>query len=125
MLERTTLNRLDDCALPLSRRPVPGAYMARVCVWSAPVGEGVWRFHEMARQWGVIVEDRIPNPDGSQIAYLTQTLGQDFQPTAAFAEAALARWMPRMSDANRRAFALALDEQYSDLTALGKPAGVL
>jgi len=125
MPERTTLNRLDDFALPLSRRPVPGATMARICGWSASVEEGVWRFHEMARQWGVIIEDRIPNPDEGQVDYMTQVLGTDFEPTAAFAEAALERWMPRMSDANRRAFGEALARQYDALQRRGKPAGVL
>ena len=125
MLERTTLNNLDDFALPLCRRAAPGAYMARVCAWSARVGEGAWRFHEMARQWGVIIEGRIPNPDDGQIGYMTQVLGTGFEPTAAFAEAALGRWMPRMSGANRRAFAEALARQYDELTRRGKPVGVL
>lgn len=125
MLERTTLNRIDDFALPLSRRPVPGAYMVRVCGWSASVGEGVWRFHEMARQWGVIIENRIPNPDEGQVGYMTQVLGTDFEPTAAFAEAALVRWMPRMSEAHRRAFGEALARQYGELQRRGKPAGAL
>ena len=125
MLERTTLNRIDDFALPLSRRPVPGAYMARVCGWSASVGEGVWRYHEMARQWGVVIENRIPNPDEGQVGYMTQVLGTDFEPTAAFAEAALVRWMPRMSEANRRAFGEALSRQYDELRRKGKPVGVL
>ncbi|MBQ6325891.1 MAG: hypothetical protein IJI26_07500 [Clostridia bacterium] len=125
MQERTTLNRLDDFALPLPRRTVPAAYMARVCGWSASVEEGVWRFHEMARQWGVIVEDRIPNPDEGQVGYMAQVLGTDFQPTAAFAEAALVRWMPRMSEANRRAFGEALARQYDALRRRGKPDGVL
>ena len=125
MLERTTLTSLDDFALPLSRRAVPGAYMVRVCAWSDRVGEGVWRFHEMARQWGVIIEGRIPNPDDGQIGYMTQVLGTDFEPTAAFAEAALGRWMPRMSDGNRHDFAEALARQYDELTRRGKPAGVL
>ena len=83
MQERSTLTNFDDFALPLSRRMPAGAFMARVCAWSARVGEGVWRFHEMARQWGVIIEDRIPNPDDGQIGYMTQVLGTDFQPTAA------------------------------------------
>ena len=125
MLERSTLNSLGDYALPLSGRAVPGAAMARICAWSEPVGEGVWRFHEMARLWGVIIENRIPNPDEGQIGYMTQVLGTDFQPTAAFAEAALERWMPRMSPENRRAFAEALERQYAALTAAGKPVGVL
>ena len=125
MLEQTTLNRIDDFALPLSRRPVPGAYMVRVCAWSASVGEGVWRYHEMARQWGIIIEERIPNPDEGQVGYMNQVLGGDFQPTAAFAEAALCRWMPRMSEANRRAFGQALERQYGELQRRGKPVGAL
>ena len=125
MQERSTLTNFDDFALPLSRRTPAGAFMARVCAWSARVGEGVWRFHEMARQWGMIIEGRIPNPDDTQTGYMMQVLGADFEPTAAFAETALERWMPRMSAANRHAFAKALEQQYGELTRRGKPAGVL
>ena len=89
MHERSTLTNLDDFALPLSRRRPAGAFMARVCAWSTQVGEGVWRFHEMARQWGMIIENRIPNPDDTQTGYMMQVLGPDFEPTAAFAEAAV------------------------------------
>ena len=28
----------------------------------------------MARQWGVIIENRIPNPDEGQVGYMTQVL---------------------------------------------------
>ncbi len=125
MHERSTLTNLDDFALPLSRRRPAGAFMARVCAWSTQVGEGVWRFHEMARQWGMIIENRIPNPDDTQTSYMMQVLGPDFEPTAAFAEAALERWMPRMSAASRHAFAEGLEQQYGELTRRGKPAGVL
>lgn len=125
MQERSTLTNFDDFALPLSRRMPAGAFMARVCAWSARVGEGVWRFHEMARQWGMIIEGRIPNPDDTQTGYMMQVLGADFEPTAAFAEAALERWMPRMSAVNRHAFAEALEQQYGELTRRGKPAGML
>ena len=125
MLERSTLTAFEDYALPLSRRASPGPCFVRVCAWSPRVQEDIWRFHEMARQWGVIIENRIPNPDDGQIAYMRQTLGDAFEPTAAFAEDALRRWMPRMSDANRRGFAEALERQYTALTRRGKPEGVL
>ena len=125
MLERSTLTTLGDYALPLSRRATPGAYFARLCAWSPEIRDDLWRYHEMARQWGVIIENRVPNPDEGQIGYMQQTLGPDFEPTAAFAEAALGRWMPRMSPANRRAFAEALEGQYRELIRQGKPAGVL
>lgn len=125
MLERSTLTTLGDYALPLSRRATPGPYFARVCAWSPEIRDDLWRYHEMARQWGVIIENRVPNPDEGQIGYMQQTLGPDFEPTAAFAEAALDRWMPRMSPANRHAFAEGLERQYRELARQGKPAGVM
>ncbi len=125
MLERSTLTTFEDYALPLSRRASPGPFFVRVCAWSPRVQEGIWRFHEMARQWGIIIENRISNPDDGQIGYMQETLGSDFEPTAAFAEDALRRWMPRMSDANRRGFAEALERQYGELKRRGKPEGVL
>ena len=125
MPERSTLKTLDDFALPLSRRTPPGPCFARLCDWSEQIRDELWRCHEMARQWGIILESRIPNPDEGQTGYMLETLGPDFEPTAAFAEAALERWMPRMSADNRRAFAEALAQQYRELTLRGKPTGAL
>ena len=67
MPERSTLKTLDDFALPLSRRTPPDPYFARLCDWSEQIRDELWRCHEMARQWGIILESRIPNPDEGQI----------------------------------------------------------
>jgi len=125
MLERSKPVSLGQLALPPARRTPPGTLFARLFAWSDGAKEGLWRFHERARRRGVILEGRIGNPDERQVAYLEQTLGPAFEPTAAFAEAALARWMPRMGQAQRRAFAGALAEQYRELERRGKPQGVL
>ena len=124
MFDLATLRQFSDFDLPLSRRAEKGVYFVRVPVWSDAIRDGVWRVHELARAKGVVIEGGIPNPDAAQLAYLTDRLGADFEPTAAFAERALGKWMPRMRPADRAQFAQALEKQYALLAKEGKPLAV-
>jgi len=124
MFTRSTLKLLSDYSLPLSRRMPHGPYFVRAAAWSDAIKAGVWQVHELARQRGVVIDEGIQNPDSTQLGYLTDTLGTDFEPTAQFAERALAKWMPRMTPENRAQFAQALVGQYDALLREGKPAAV-
>lgn len=124
MRERGTLRRFEDFDLPLGERSPRGAYFVRVCGWSPETERGLWRFYESARQRGVILES-LPNPTEDQIAAVNRALGDAFEPTAAFAEAALGRWMPALDDDGRRAFAGVVAEEYERMRAQGKPVAVM
>lgn len=124
MFERARISGFGDFERPLSRREPAGVYAARLCGWSEAAKAGLWRFHELARQRGVIVDGRLPNPDGGQLEHLRESLGDAFEPTAAFAERALERWMPRMDAPRRRDFAAALEVIYGELARQGKPVSV-
>lgn len=125
MRQRGALKQLEDFDLPLGERSPRGAYFVRVCDWSAAVEAGLGRVHALARQRGVSLEGRVPNPDEGQIAALNVRLGPKFEPTGDFAAAALARWLPQAGEEACRAFGGVLAEAYAEMRAQGKPEGVM
>lgn len=125
MFDRLNAKNLKDVMAPMSRRSGRGVYFVRVCGWNDGVREDIWACHEAARSRGVIIEGQIANPDERQLSYLNDVLGSDFEPTEAFIIGALSKWMPRMSDANRREFAKALVAQFDEMRSRGKTESIL
>ena len=125
MLQRIEALHPEDVFLPLSSRPKPGVYFLRLCEGGGPAMDYLWRFHEEARARGVILEDRIPNPDERQLSYYADILGNDFQPTGAFVLSALKKWMPRMSGQNQKEFTDALISRFTELKKAGKSDSIL
>lgn len=125
MYDRVDAGKFDDLFLPLSRRSAPGVYFVRVCGWNKAVRAGVWRYHEAARQRGVVLEGPLPNPDEGQLSYLSDVLGTDFEPGEAFLVRALEKWLPRLAGDRRRALARGLSAQFDELRYRGKPESVL
>ena len=125
MFDRVDARDFGALMLPMSRRAARGVYFVRVCGWGDGVKDGLWAFHEAARQRGVVLEGQIANPDERQLSYLNDTLGTAFEPTEAFVMSALSKWMPRMSEANRREFTGALLRQFDELRRRGKTESIL
>ena len=125
MFDRVDAAQWKDLALPISRRRGRGVFFERVCGWNEEVKAGLWAFHEAARERGVIIEGQIANPDDRQLQYLHEVLGDDFRADAAFIEAALQRWMPRLGADQRRELAAALCEQLEDQRRQGKTDSIL
>ena len=125
MMQRAEAAELKDVLLPLSRRRQAGPYFLRVCAYSDALGDCIWQVHEAARQRGVIIEGQIANPDEGQLRYLSDVLGTAFEPTRAFVEAALQKWVPQMSESSRRSFAEALCAQMAEMKKDGKSDSIL
>ena len=123
MLQRVEAKTLEDLLLPMGRRPSKGVYFVRLN--GCDRMDLIWRYHEAAREKGVILEGSLANPDDRQLGYLRETLGSEFRPDPAFIVGALRKWMPRMSAANRQEFASALCAQFDEMRAKGKPEAVL
>ena len=124
MFNRVDAKSIDDLMLPISRRSGRGVFFARVCGWSDAVGNGVWAFHEAAQRKGVIIEGQLSNPDGRQMSYLNDVLGDAFEPNEAFLIRSLEKWTPRMSGAVRQEFARALCGQFEELRRRGKTESI-
>ena len=125
MFDRIDCRQLNDLMLPLSGRSPAGVYFVRVPYWSEPVGRAVWAYHEAARRRGVILEGAIPNPDERQLGYYSDVLGADFAPDETFVRSALAKWVPRLSDANRAQLAGSMCALFEDLRRQGKTDSIL
>ena len=125
MLNRTEAKDRNDVFTPLSARQPKGVYFLRLSVWSKPLEDFIWQYHEEARQRGIIVENQLGNPDDRQLAYYTDVLGTAFEPTTGFVSAALQKWMPRMSPSSRMEFADSICRQLAEMKAAGKNDNIL
>lgn len=126
MYTRIDVSNAESLFLPMSRREGgKGVYFVRIAVWNESVRQIVWKFHETAASKGVILEQQISNPDERQLKYLTEVLGSEFLPNPEFVNAALNKWMPRMSESNRREFSEALCRRFNELRRQGKTESIL
>ncbi|MGN0793129.1 MAG: YceG family protein [Aristaeellaceae bacterium] len=126
MFKRVDAPDMSSLLLPMSRRRNgKGVFFVRLHQYNPQVKDTLWKYHEAARQKGTIIEGQIPNPDERQLRFLTETLGDAFQPDSAFVAQALQKWMPRMKPACRAEFADALCAQFSELRRAGKTDSIL
>lgn len=120
MFNRVEAGSRDDVFLPLSQRKVKGVFFMRLSDFSDSLEQFIWKYHEEARQRGVIIEEQISNPDDRQLSYYSDVLGTAFQPTEAFVRSALQKWLPAMSESNKAGFAAAMFHQFEEMKAAGK-----
>ena len=126
MYRRIDARRVSDLLLPVSRRPGgPGVYLVRLASGGKETLEALASFRNAALARGAVLKGPLPNPDGQQLSRLTDALGADFRPEAAFLRAALARWSPGMPERSRDAFADALLAALLTLRGQGKSDSVL
>lgn len=125
MLKRLRSTSPDDVFKPLSKRPAPGAYFLRVSGYSPEAQAFCLRFYTAAAQRGVVIEERIANPDERQLSYLIETLGEAFEARGAFVLNKLERWMPRLSAKDRRDFADAVEHEFDAMRRANKPEAAI
>ena len=125
MYSRGQAENADVLFLPMSRRPKRCVYFVRLFRDGPKVQEVIGKYLEKAAQKGVFLEERIPNPDQRQLAYMTETLGDRFEPEEAFVSQALARWMPRMTAQCRADFTAAMLGQFTLMRLENKPETAL
>ena len=121
---RVTATIPDECFLPISRRKQRGTFFLRITQYSDEIAEWLWKYHEAARQKGVILENQIQNPDERQLNYYMETMGTDFSSESSLIRSALQKWMPRMSEGVRAEFAEAVCAQLQELRRQGKSEGM-
>ena len=125
MYQRITAGSADELFLPFSARRPRGVYFVRAVSYQKGLETFLWRYHEAARERGVIIEEQLANPDERQLNYYNEVMGPAFEPAARFIADSLAKWMPRMAPADRAAFADALTERLMEMRAQGKSDSIL
>lgn len=69
----------------------------RINQYSSDFEQKLIKIYEAARQNGVILEGRIPNPTEGNLSYYYEMMGNDFKLDRAFISASLQKWLPRMN----------------------------
>ena len=125
MFQQAALTKLDQYFLPLSQRSEKCVYFYRFEGISPQVTAFFQRYYEAARRSGVVIDGRIPNPDANQLAYFSEMMGTEFQLDRGFLDQRLAKWLPRMSPAQRERVAGAMAGTLEDLRRQGKTESIL
>ena len=74
MINQIALSGLDDYFKPLRSRCPGGIYFYRFNGYNDEIGAFLSKYYNAARQCGVIIEDRIPNPDNKNLSYYNEML---------------------------------------------------
>lgn len=125
MFQLGTLSKFNDFLTPLSQRRAPCVYFVRVEGFTEDLPDGVKGFYQEARQNGVIVDGRIPNPTPENLAYFQEMLGSGFQRNRPFMDDQLRRWLPRLSPAQRGNIVASIDAMLESLARQGKNENML
>lgn len=125
MLNRVRIESPDDLFADLGKRRNKGVYFCRVNGYNDTIHDIILRFHEAARQNGVIIEGKLHNPDNNNLAYYNEMMGMDFQLDAGFINQSLAKWLPRMTPEQRSNVTAAMFRTLVDLSKQGKNENML
>ena len=125
MFEHRKIQELDDFFKELNSRKEKGVYFYRINGYNEEIGSLIRRYYEAARLSGVILEGRIPNPDGGNLSYYNEIMGMDFQMSRGFFEVSLRKWLPRMRDFQRSQMAASIYDCLDTLRKAGKNENML
>lgn len=125
MLKRLQLNRFEDFWSPLAARPEPGVYFCRAAGYSPALEQFLQQALEKRTQIPLRLTGKLQNPDGGQLAYLRETLGDDFACDPTFFDTQLSRWLPRLSSGQRGDLAASIYQTLLALRAKGKTDDML
>jgi len=125
MFDLLTLSGLDDYFKPLKNRTSGGIYFYRFNGYSKDIGDFLGKYYNYARQRGVIIEERIPNPDNKNLSYYNEMMGAAFRMDKPFMTQSLKKWIPRMGLQQATAVAGAMYDILNELARQGKNEGML
>ena len=125
MLERVQLENLDDYFTDLGKRKVRGVYFYRFNGYNSQIDRFIRKYYEAARINGVIIEGKLQNPDNNNLAYYNEMMGMEFQLDLKFIDESLKKWLPRMTDDQRKNVAYSFYETLTGLEKSGKNINML
>lgn len=125
MFEHKKIGSLDDYFLPLNKRSQKSVFFYRICGANEEINNFIVKYYELTRKIGVMIDGKIPNPDGRNLSFFNEMMGTDFQLDKFFIGQSLNRWLPRMSNLQCSALADALYAALVALKNMGKNPNVL
>ncbi len=125
ILEHKKIESLDDYFLELSKRREKGVFFYRINGISDEIEQFLCKYYEDARKLGVIVEGRIGNPTESNLSYYSEIMGMEFKMEEAFIETSMKKWLPRLSDDQRKLISSSIFDSLTDMQNHGKTENML
>lgn len=125
MFEHKILQTPDDYFKGLNSRKEKGVYFYRINGFNEAVRSFIRNYYEAARQCGVVIEGKIPNPDEKNLSYFEEIMGLDFQMSLGFIGAGLKKWLPRMNDYQRKNVAESMYDTLEAMRREGKNENML
>ena len=77
----------------MSSRSEKGVYFYRFFRYSEEIRRFIELYLKQAKQCGVVLLGKLPNPNEKQLDYYEEIMGKDFRPDKEFVAAAMKRWL--------------------------------
>ena len=125
MFEHKRLQNLEEYFMDLTSRPQKGVYFYRICGYSEKIKDFILKYYEAARQSGVVIEGKIPNPEERHLEYYEEIMGRSFSMDVNFIDQSLQKWLPRMNARQRAYVAASIYDVLADMKRTGKNDNIL
>jgi hypothetical protein len=119
------LTKIEDYFTPYSLRSPKGVYFCRFSDYNCDWDQDFFRYLKEAKQCGVYIQGKIPNPDQRQLDYYKEMLGLSFRLDTRFLDESLKKWLPRLTPAQRSVLVDGLWEMLDVLRKNGKTEDLL
>lgn len=125
MFEHKTLQSLEDYFKDLDNRQEKGVFFYRINGYNEAIRSFIGKYYEASRQYGVVIEGKIPNPDEKNLAYYEEIMGTGFIMSVGFITSSLGKWLPRMNDYQRNNVAVSIYDTLEQMRKEGKNENML
>ena len=122
---RKCVKSLGDYFVPMASRGGNFVHFSRICGWSGDTALFVSEFCRDARTCGCVIDGRIPNPDGGNIAFFEEHFGKNFRITEDSVSSNLPRWLPSLRKTVVPLLSRSIIRSLSVLSSQGKPEGAV
>jgi hypothetical protein len=120
MYTRINLKQMDEYLTPCSHRTNAGIYFCRLSVYNEAIQRIIIQLIEAAGKSGILISQRLSNPDGNQLKYYEEVLGREFAQSPDFFLASLKKWIPQVKESVRRDIANCYYDIFQEMARKGK-----
>lgn len=92
------LNDLNDYFINYSKRPDKGVFFCRISGYNTDIKNFIIKYIEYAKKNGILIEEKISNPNEQNLNYYTEIMGTDFILDMEFIEKKLKKWLTHLND---------------------------
>lgn len=125
MNTQTSITDMNDFFLEKSKRNNNVSYAAVINTYNHQIHKFLLSYYGAAIHSGAVIENKLENPTNEQIAYMTETIGSDFNVSSAFISSKLTRWIQTLSQTQANILSESMYSLLIDLRNMGKNDSVL